>query len=256
MRVERGGNADTQTGAKLVLTPDRLAIPLALSTSRGLFLSGLQFPYPTDVTDVSGRVTLILPNALPRELSNGSSARVPANKRFDILLLPATDILTTGRCVLTLDRAGTQHDDDRRLVSREASKLVFESPADAWNVELLAKRLGISITRLRARLFVESAGARYIIKTQRMQHAFVMLLTTDLPLSLIAASAGWPNGRALRLALRDGLMIDPEHIKRARPKPALRTLPKERLWCGSLLLSDDARNERPPNLNEIHSIAK
>lgn len=243
--------ADTPASAGDTPSPP---LTLALNTSRGLFLSGLQFPYPTDITVVSGKLTLAVANAFPRELPAGSSTLVPANNRFGLLLLPATGVAATGRCRMALDRASTQRDDSRRLLSREAARLVFESPADAWTVALLAERLGMSVTRLRARLFVENAAARYIIKTQRMQHALTLLLTTDLPIAWIAASSGWPNGRALKLALRDGLLIDPEQIERVQPKPAPRSLPEERFWCASpLLLFGDRHNSRTSGANGISS---
>jgi len=243
------------TSASTGGTPPSLT--LAVNTSRGLFLSGLQFPYPTDIAVISGKLTLALPRALPRELAAGSSTLVSANNRFDLLLLPATGVAATGRCRLTLDRATTQRNDRRRLLSHEAARLVFESPADAWTVALLAERLGVSVTRLRARLFVENAGARYIIKTQRIQHAFTTLITTDLPLARIAASSGWPNARALKLALRDGLLINPEQVERVQPKPALRSLPGERFWGASpLLMFGDGHNSRTSGANGIRVTMK
>lgn len=227
-------------------------LTLALNTSRGLFLSGLQFPYPADIKAVSGKLTLAGASAFARQLPAGSSTLVPANHRFDLLLLPATGVATTGRCQIALDRASAHHGDSRRLLSREAARLVFESPADAWTVALLAERLGISVTRLRARLFVENAGASYIIRTQRIQYALTMLLTTDLPLARIAASSGWPNSRALKLALRDGLLIDPKRIERVQPKPATRSLPEKRFWrTPPLLLSGGGRNSRTSSANGI-----
>jgi AraC-like DNA-binding protein len=202
---ESGGNA-----------PSPLVLPLR--AARGLLLSGLQFPYRIRIDVLGGKLTLVAANLLPRQLSAGSSAHVPVNNRFDLLLLPAIGSAAAGQCQIVLERAGAQAVDSRRLLSREAAKLVFESPTDTWNVAQLAEQLGISVARLRARLFVENTGARCIIKTQRIMHAFALLLTTDLPIDWIATSSGWPNSRALKLALHDGLLADAAKIDRPQSK--------------------------------------
>lgn len=230
-------------------TPSPLT--LALKTTRGLLLSGLQFPYQTDINVASGKLTLTVANAFPRQLPAGSNTLVPANSRFDLLLLPATAVAPAGRCQMVLDRASPHRGDSRRLLSSESARLVFESPADAWTVALLAERLGMSVTRLRARLFVENTGARCIIKTQRMLHAFTMLLTTDLPLKQIAAASGWPSERALKLALRDGLLTAAERIERVQPKPAPLSLPEGRFWCASQPLYGNGHDTRASSANGI-----
>ncbi|CAG4895730.1 helix-turn-helix transcriptional regulator [Paraburkholderia saeva] len=222
---------DADTPASAGDTPSPLT--LLLNTSRGLLLSGLQFPYQTDIKIVSGKLTLAAANALPRQLPAGSNTRVPANKRFDILLLPTIGVTAKGRCQMTLDRTSTHPGDSRRLLSRESARLVFESPADAWTAALLAERLSMSAARFRARLFVENTGARCIIKTQRMMHALTMLLTTDLPIERIATSSGWPSARALKLALHDGLLTEIARIERVQPKPVPLNLLEGRFWCAT-----------------------
>lgn len=66
-----------------------------------------------------------------------------------------------------------------------------------------------------------------------MLHAFTMLLTTDLPLARIAASTGWATARALKLALRDGLLTDVARIERMQPSLAPLIVPEESFWCAS-----------------------
>jgi AraC-like DNA-binding protein len=220
-------DADTPLSAGDTPSP----LTLLLNTNRGLLLSGLQFPYQTDIKVVSGKLTLAAANALPRQLPAGSSTLLPANKRFDLLLLPTIGVTAKGQCQIALDRASTHPGDYRRLLSRESARLVFESPADAWTAALLAERLGMSATRFRARLFVENTGVRCIVKMQRMMRALTMLLTTDLPIERIATSSGWPNGRALKLALHDGLLTDIARIERVQPKPVPLNLLEGRFWC-------------------------
>jgi AraC family transcriptional regulator, regulatory protein of adaptative response / DNA-3-methyladenine glycosylase II len=114
------------------------------------------------------------------------------------------------------------------VVSR-ALRLIAEGALDAGNVEELAGRVGLGSRHLR-RLFVEHLGASpiRIAITRRVHFARNLIEETDLPITQVAASAGFRSIRQFNHAM---LMITgepPTELRRTRgasqpsgPRPGL-----------------------------------
>ena len=83
-----------------------------------------------------------------------------------------------------------------------ALRLIEEGALDRDGVEALADRLGVGARHL-SRLFRQhlEASPLQIAKTLRIQRAKRLLRETDLPLSEIAARAGFSSGRRMTTAL-------------------------------------------------------
>ncbi|EEA01825.1 transcriptional regulator, AraC family [Burkholderia sp. H160] len=191
---------------------------LPLRTTRGLLLSGLQFAYRTRVEVLGGRFAIATSQASSRQFAVGSNALVPEHVRFDVLLLPtvATGGDGRGRLVLERPQSGCRCYGDRRPLAHDAAQCVFAAPAEPWTLALLASQFALSPAELGSRLFVENAAARDIINAQRLMHALILLLTTDLPIERVAALSGWAKLTTFKRAFRTRFLSTVNQLERPR----------------------------------------
>ena len=109
------------------------------------------------------------------------------------------------------------------VVSR-ALRLIVEGALDNGNVEELANRVGIGSRHLR-RLFVEHLGASpvRIAITRRVHFARNLIEETDLPITRLAACAGFRSIRQFNHAMRTTAGESPSEIRRLRGVPPVAT---------------------------------
>ncbi len=114
------------------------------------------------------------------------------------------------------------------VVSR-AMRLIAEGALDSANVEDLADRVGLGSRHLR-RLFVEHLGASptRIAMTRRVHFARNLIEETELPITELAAYAGFRSIRQFNHAMRASTGESPTELRRMRnisdastPRPAL-----------------------------------
>jgi AraC family transcriptional regulator, regulatory protein of adaptative response / DNA-3-methyladenine glycosylase II len=102
------------------------------------------------------------------------------------------------------------------VVSR-ALRLIVEGALDSGNVEELANRVGIGSRHLR-RLFAEHLGASpiRIAITRRVHFARNLIEETDLPITQLAACAGFRSIRQFNHAMRTTAGESPTELRRMR----------------------------------------
>jgi AraC family transcriptional regulator of adaptative response / DNA-3-methyladenine glycosylase II len=102
------------------------------------------------------------------------------------------------------------------VVSR-ALRLIVEGALDSGNVEELANRVGIGSRHLR-RLFVEHLGASpiHIAVTRRVHFARNLIEETDLPITQVAACAGFRSIRQFNHAMLTAAGEPPTELRRMR----------------------------------------
>jgi AraC family transcriptional regulator of adaptative response / DNA-3-methyladenine glycosylase II len=114
------------------------------------------------------------------------------------------------------------------VVSR-ALRLIAEGALDSGNVEQLAGRVGLGSRHLR-RLFVEHLGASpiQIAITRRLHFARNLIEDTDLPMTQLAASAGFRSIRQFNHTMLTTTGESPTELRRTRgvsqvpsPRPGL-----------------------------------
>ena len=105
------------------------------------------------------------------------------------------------------------------VVSR-AMRLIGEGALDSGNVEDLADRVGLGSRHLR-RLFVEHLGAspNRIAVTRRVHFARNLIEETDLPITQIAASAGFRSIRQFNHAMLSTTGESPTRLRGIRSVP-------------------------------------
>jgi AraC family transcriptional regulator of adaptative response / DNA-3-methyladenine glycosylase II len=108
------------------------------------------------------------------------------------------------------------------VVSR-ALRLIAEGALDSGNIEDLAGRVGLGSRHLR-RLFVEHLGASplRIATTRRVHFARNLIEETDLPITALAAYAGFRSIRQFNHAMRATTGESPTELRRIRnasPRP-------------------------------------
>lgn len=98
-----------------------------------------------------------------------------------------------------------------------ALRLIEEGALDSQSVEGLAARLGIGSRHL-AQLFHDQLGATptAVARTARVQRAKRLIDTTDLPMTDVAAEAGFGSVRAFNAAFREVYRRPPSALRRAR----------------------------------------
>jgi AraC family transcriptional regulator of adaptative response / DNA-3-methyladenine glycosylase II len=109
------------------------------------------------------------------------------------------------------------------VVSR-ALRLVEEGALDSGNVEELAGRVGLGSRHLR-RLFVEHLGASpvRIAVTRRVHFARNLIEETDLPITQLAAYAGFRSIRQFNHAMLTATGESPTKLRRMRGAPRVPT---------------------------------
>ncbi|OJU34041.1 MAG: transcriptional regulator [Alphaproteobacteria bacterium 65-37] len=107
-----------------------------------------------------------------------------------------------------------------RTTVRRALRLIHDGALDRANVEDLAARLGIGARHL-DRLFQRDVGASplQVARTARVQRAKRLLDQTALPMSEVAASAGFASLRRFNAVFAEVYRRTPSEIRRLRFKP-------------------------------------
>ncbi len=100
-----------------------------------------------------------------------------------------------------------------------ALRLIEEGALDTGSVEDLSARLGIGPRHLR-RLFVTHLGAapKAIAQTQRLHLAKRLIETSDLPMTEVAAAAGFQSLRRFNDAFSQAFRQAPTEIRRQKPQ--------------------------------------
>jgi AraC family transcriptional regulator of adaptative response / DNA-3-methyladenine glycosylase II len=107
-----------------------------------------------------------------------------------------------------------------RTTVQRAMRLIRQGALDRASVDDLAARLGVGARHL-VRLFQRHIGASplQVARTQRVQRAKLLLDSTLLPMTEIAASAGFGSLRRFNAVFTEVYGRSPSEIRRLRPKP-------------------------------------
>lgn len=92
-------------------------------------------------------------------------------------------------------------------------RLAGSRPADEWTGPAVAARLGVSEATLRRRLQEEGATLREILSDIRMTHAMQLLQSSSLPVSAIAASAGFESQSRFAIRFRSRFGFPPTAVR-------------------------------------------
>ncbi|WP_246159775.1 helix-turn-helix domain-containing protein [Microbacterium rhizomatis] len=102
-----------------------------------------------------------------------------------------------------------------RIEARHVAQIIRDDLSRQWTVQELAEAAHLSPSQLR-RVFVEAFGKAPIayltmVRTERMAH---LLRSTDLPIKLIAAEAGWADADFAARQFRRALGVSPSVYRR------------------------------------------
>lgn len=92
-------------------------------------------------------------------------------------------------------------------------RLVARRPEHAWSSAEISAALGVSDATLRRRLQQESASLRDVLTDIRMTHAMSLLQSSQLPISAIAARAGFESQSRFAVRFRDRFGFPPSAIR-------------------------------------------
>lgn len=95
-------------------------------------------------------------------------------------------------------------------------RLLGEQPARAWRLADVSRHLGMSEDTLQRQLRRAGSGFQPLLQEVRMEHALMLLWTTERPLGLVAEESGYdsPSRFAERFRERFGLL--PSELRRRR----------------------------------------
>lgn len=188
-----------------------MCFPLKVAFAPGLFVRGLQFPFPVEI-HVEAGTAVARWEGRSWQGTGGTTLSLAGGVIFDLLLLRPNG----GAAAVAVFRMIPATDADsgnvglRHLCAAE----VFSNAGRPWNAALLSSRFGLSPAQLCYRLFAERATLREVIWKQRSMRALLTLLTTDEPVDTIASKTGYAGRRHMRAALLETLMIDIDNIER------------------------------------------
>lgn len=92
-------------------------------------------------------------------------------------------------------------------------RLAGRQPGGNWTSEDIARRLGVSEATLRRRLQGEGLSLRDVLTDIRMTHAMQLLQSSDMPVSAIAASAGFESQSRFAIRFRSRFGFSPTAIR-------------------------------------------
>lgn len=92
-------------------------------------------------------------------------------------------------------------------------RLVGRRPGHAWSSTEISSALGVSDATLRRRLQEEGASLRDVLTDIRMTHAMSLLQSSQLPVSAIAASAGFESQSRFAVRFRHRFGFPPSAIR-------------------------------------------
>ncbi|GAA0614185.1 AlkA N-terminal domain-containing protein [Sporichthya brevicatena] len=104
-----------------------------------------------------------------------------------------------------------------------AMRLIADGVVDRDGVPGLAARLGYSVRQVQRQLLTElGAGPLAIARAQRAQTARLLIETTDLPMTDVAAAAGFASIRAFNTTVAEVFALSPTDLRRrAKGRPAV-----------------------------------
>lgn len=95
-------------------------------------------------------------------------------------------------------------------------RLVGSLPGYDWTGPEIAARLGVSQATLRRRLQDEGISLREVLTDIRMTHAMGLLQSSNMPVSLIAASAGFESQSRFAIRFRSRFGFPPSAVRGQR----------------------------------------
>jgi AraC-like DNA-binding protein len=95
-------------------------------------------------------------------------------------------------------------------------RLAGPQPGRDWTGPEVAARLGVSEATLRRRLQEEGSGLRDVLTDIRMMHALQLLQSSTLPVSAIAASAGFESQSRFAIRFRSRFGFPPTAVRGKR----------------------------------------
>jgi len=95
-------------------------------------------------------------------------------------------------------------------------RLVGPSPGSDWTGPEIAGRLGVSEATLRRRLQEEGISLREVLTDIRMTHAMGLLQSSNMPVSAIAASAGFESQSRFAIRFRSRFGFSPSAVRGQR----------------------------------------
>lgn len=102
--------------------------------------------------------------------------------------------------------------------SARIRRLVGRRPDRGWSSAEISSALGVSEATLRRRLQDEGCSLRAVLTDIRMTHAINLLQSSQMPVSAIAASAGFESQSRFAIRFRDRFGFPPSAIRgHARP---------------------------------------
>lgn len=143
-------------------------------------LSRLRFPFAVRVQAEVG-IACLRDATGRRQVRPGDPFVVPAFAHFGCEL-PGTQWQPSGIALVAVPDAGCprmaaiQHD---KPWSRALAHLVFEHPAQAWNVALVSEHWQVCARQARARLFAEGEALHALVREQRAAWALYQLAMQD-----------------------------------------------------------------------------
>jgi AraC-like DNA-binding protein len=92
-------------------------------------------------------------------------------------------------------------------------RLVGRRPGHGWSGSELCSTLGVSEATLRRRLQEEGTSLREVLTDIRMTHAMGLLQSSEMPVSMIAASAGFESQSRFAVRFRSRFGFPPSAIR-------------------------------------------
>ena len=95
-------------------------------------------------------------------------------------------------------------------------RLAGPRPGEGWTSPDIAGRLGVSEATLRRRLQEEGSSLREVLTDIRMTHAMQLLQSSNMPVSAIAASAGFESQSRFAIRFRNRFGFPPTAVRGQR----------------------------------------
>lgn len=95
-------------------------------------------------------------------------------------------------------------------------RMLGERPAHPWRLPDVARRLGMSDDTLQRHLRREGTGFQQLLLEIRMDHALVLLWTTERPLAIVAEQSGYDSPSRFAERFRERFGVLPSELRRRR----------------------------------------
>ncbi|WP_437624137.1 AraC family transcriptional regulator [Sorangium sp. So ce1151] len=95
-------------------------------------------------------------------------------------------------------------------------RMLGERPAHPWRLPDVARQLGMSDDTLQRHLRREGTGFQQLLLEIRMDHALMLLWTTERPLAVVAEQSGYDSPSRFAERFRDRFGVLPSELRRRR----------------------------------------